>query len=181
MQEVQQYLDYVQLMTYDFHGAFTERTGHLANLYNDAVSGENLSADQAISLFVAAGVPIEKIVMGAAFYGRGWIGVPEKDHGLGQIAKEGDPVERGYAEICRLLEDKDKQYQYYWDDYAKAAYIYNGDSLITYEDPHALTEKVKYVQTHQMHGIMFWEYSADQSFTLLQHIYHEMHRNEAID
>lgn len=180
MKEVQKYLDYVQLMTYDFHGAFTEKTGHHANLYNDDVLDEKISADRAVSLFVEAGVPIEKIVMGAAFYGRGWIGVPPEKNGLGQTAGAGDTEDRGYDEICSLLNNRENHYRYYWDDHAKAAYIYNGDSLITYEDPRALTQKVKYVQSHHMHGMMFWEYSVDRSHTLVKHLYNEMNHEKKI-
>lgn len=176
MREVEKYLDYVQLMTYDFHGAFTKETGHHANLYDDNVLEEKISADRAISLYVNAGVPIEKIVMGAAFYGRGWLAVPPENNGLGQIAGAGDEKDYGYGEVRRLLEDKDMNYQYYWDDHAKAAYIYNGESLITYEDTRALSYKVRYVNEKNMYGIMFWEYTVDSTGTLIKHLFDEMNK-----
>ena len=176
MAEVQKYLDYVQLMTYDFHGEFKPVTGHHANLYDDAVNEEKVCADRTVRLFEEAGVPVEKMVMGAAFYGRGWIGVPPKNSGLGQIPKGGDGLHHGYADILRLQADEQAHYRYCWDDHAKAAYLYNGDSFITYEDKKALSYKADYVKKHGMHGIMFWEYSEDQTRTLVEHLYEEMNQ-----
>lgn len=176
MREVQKYLDYVQLMTYDFHGIFTPTTGHHANLYEDSVLEEKISANLAVKMFVEAGVPIEKIVMGAAFYGRGWSGVPAACNGLGQVPKNYEGSGHKYGEICKLLETGEGNYTYYWDDSAKAAYLYNGDSFISYEDKRALTYKVDYVREHGMHGIMFWEYSEDKTRTLVGHLYQELYK-----
>lgn len=180
MREVQKYLDYVQLMTYDLCNVFSKATGHHANLYEDSVNVEKSSADLAIKMFVDAGVPIEKIVMGAAFYGRSWVGVSDENHGLGQPVQTArqDTLGQsyGYSTIKKMLETGEGNYIYYWDDDAKAAYLYNGDCFITYEDERALSYKVAYVKEHQMKGIMFWEYSEDQTRTLVEHLYKEMRK-----
>ena len=177
MAEVQKYLDYVQLMTYDFHGVFTPTTGHHANLYDDAVlDEEKISADQAIKMFVEAGVPIEKIVMGAAFYGRCWNKVPAEHFGLGQVAAESGVTGCPYSRIQEMLKTGEGGFSYHWDDDAKAAYLYNGDTFITYEDERALTYKVEYVKEHNMAGIMFWEYSEDKTRTLVDHLYRELYK-----
>lgn len=178
MSEVQKYLDYVQLMTYDFYSSFSSTTGHHANLYADSVHEEKASSDLAVKMFVEAGVPIEKIVMGAAFYGRSWSGVPNVNNGLGQ------PVDKakasaftsayGYSTLCKMLETGEGNYTYYWDDDAKAAYLYNGDTFITYEDKRALSYKADYVRENKMKGIMFWEYSEDKTRTLVEHLYNEL-------
>lgn len=180
MGEVQKYLDYVQLMTYDFYNIFSDTTGHHAGLYADSVHGEQMCADMAVKMFVEAGVPMEKIVMGAAFYGRSWIGISDGNQGLGEPV--GDLTGKkfrhayGYGDICKLLENGEGGFSYCWDDNAKAAYLYNGDCFITYEDKRALSHKVEYVRTHQMRGIMFWEYSEDQTRTLVEHLYHELRK-----
>ena len=181
MGEVQKYLDYVQLMTYDFFSSFSPTTGHHANLYADGTAeAEKTSSDLAVKMFVEAGVPIEKIVMGAAFYGRSWVGVEAgSNHGLRQPANtEGRQFRRGYgySKICEMLETGEGNFTYYWDDAAKAAYLYNGDCFITYEDKRALSHKVEYVKEHQMKGIMFWEYSEDKSRTLVGHLYDELNK-----
>jgi chitinase len=78
---VSQYLDYVNLMTYDFTGEWSNVTGHHANLL---ASGEFNSGDKSVEIFEKAGVPREKMVLGAAFYGRGWRSVNPENLGLGQ-------------------------------------------------------------------------------------------------
>ena len=177
MGEVQKYLDYVQLMTYDFHGIFTPTTGHHANLFDDTViEEEKISADQAIKMFVAAGVPLEKIVMGAAFYGRCWSGVPAKHFGLGQIAAKPEVTGCKYSRIQEMLATGEGNFTYHWDEDAKAAFLYNGDTFITYEDERALSLKAEYVREHNMAGIMFWEYSEDQTRNLVGHLYRELYK-----
>ena len=76
MDQVQQYLDYVQLMTYDMRGGFQMLTGHHSNLYTPTGDLFRISADASVKLFLAAGVPKEKLVIGAAFYSRIWNGCP---------------------------------------------------------------------------------------------------------
>lgn len=175
MCEVQKYLDYVQLMTYDFHGVFTPTTGHHANLYDDAVIDEpKISADQAIKMFVAAGVPIEKIVIGAAFYGRCWKNVPAENFGLGQVPGCREVKGCPYSRIEEMLSTGEGGFEYHWDDDAKAAYLYNGDTFITYEDKRALSLKVEYAKEHNMAGIMFWEYGEDKTRSLVAHLYQEL-------
>lgn len=175
MQEVQKYLDYVQLMTYDFHGVFTHTTGHHANLYDDTVIDEpKISSDQAIKMFVEAGVPIEKIVMGAAFYGRCWKNVPSEHFGLGQVPGCREVKGCSYSSIEEMLSTGEGGFEYHWDDDAKAAYLYNGDTFITYEDKRALSLKVEYVKEHNMAGIMFWEYSEDKTQSLVGHLHTEL-------
>lgn len=177
MGEVQKYLDYIQLMTYDFHGIFTPTTGHHANLYDDTVlEEEKISANQAVEMFLAAGVPIEKIVMGAAFYGRCWQGVPAGHFGLGQVASKPGVTGCQYSRIQEMLRTGEGNFTYYWDDDAKAAYLYNGDTFITYEDEKALAYKADYVRKHHMAGMMFWEYSEDRTRTLVGHLYRELNK-----
>lgn len=177
MKEVQKYLDYVQLMTYDFHGVFTPTTGHHANLYDDTViDEEKISADQTVKMYAEAGVPIEKMVMGAAFYGRCWNKVPTEHFGLGQVAAESGVKACPYSRIQEMLKTGEGGFEYHWDDDAKAAYLYNGETFITYEDERALALKVDYVREQNMAGIMFWEYSEDKTRSLVGHLHRELYK-----
>ncbi|MGL5260378.1 MAG: glycoside hydrolase family 18 protein [Lachnospiraceae bacterium] len=166
MSDIVDDLDYVQLMTYDFHGGFSKITGHLANLYPSKSEPEAASAHTTIELFVKAGVPIEKIVMGAAFYGREWRGVPSINNGLSQIAEYAGDLFRGYAQIEETLANGEEGFEKFWDESAKSTFLYNKDSFISYEDKNALLEKVNYVKQYNMYGLMYWEYSQDSSMTL---------------
>lgn len=161
MKEVSELLDYVQLMTYDLYGGWDVVSGHHAGLYAPESGG--VCSHEAVEFFAEAGVPYEKMVMGAAFYSRGWIGVKE--------AKAGSPVSGSgdiysYSEICHLLETGKKKFEKLWDDKAKAAYLYNGSDFVSYEDERALEYKAEYVQDKNMYGMMYWEYGLDKTFTL---------------
>ena len=71
-----------------------------------------------------------------------------------------------YTELQRFLADP--SYKRFWDDTAKAAYLYNGQELISYEDPQSLAHKAAYVREKGLGGIMIWEYGHDLSGQLLE-------------
>ena len=67
------YLDFINLMAYDFHGKWERETGHNAPLYapsSDSEWRKQLSVDNAASLWVKLGAPKDKLVIGMPTYGR---------------------------------------------------------------------------------------------------------------
>jgi len=68
------YLDWMGIMTYDYHGSWESQTGFQSPLRRGENRGEaeGLSIVEAVDNFMAAGLPASKVVTGAAFYGRGW-------------------------------------------------------------------------------------------------------------
>lgn len=166
MKEVSGILDYVMLMTYDLRGGFSLQTGHHTNLYTGSGDLSMASTDYAVRLFEQAGVPAEKLVIGAAFYSRSWKGVPDRDHGFMQMAETiGD-----YGPVYSVLEEhyvNKNGYERHWDDEAKAPYLFNGSEFISYEDESSIRWKLNYVKEQNLAGIMFWEYSQDASHTLV--------------
>jgi chitinase len=68
------YLDWMGIMTYDFHGGWENQTGFQSPLRRGEGRGEaeGLSIVESVDNFMAAGLPASKVVTGAAFYGRGW-------------------------------------------------------------------------------------------------------------
>ncbi|WMT39459.1 glycoside hydrolase family 18 protein [Paenibacillus sp. D2_2] len=170
MDQVQQYLDFIQLMTYDMRGGFQVLTGHHANLYTSTGDLFRISTDASVNLFQRAGVPREKIVIGAAFYSRMWNQVPDRNHGLHQMAG----TTGGYGpDYTRLVKDyiNKNGYTRYWDEEARSPYIYNGSSFISYEDEQSIRHKCEYVKENGLAGVMFWEYSCDNTHLLLDAMY----------
>ncbi len=165
MDIVQQYLDYVQLMTYDMIGGFSMATGHHTNLYTPTVSLSDSSVDTTVKVFVDAGVPIEKLVIGVAFYSRQWSGVPNVDNGYMQHAKTAGGYGPGYSDLIEKYVNKNNFIRY-WDDEAKAPYLFDGNIFITYDDTESIKYKAEYVKEKNILGIMYWEYGCDRTFTL---------------
>jgi chitinase len=165
------YLDWFQVMAYDFHGGSWEnKTGHQAGLYGNPESNEPMyNVQHAIDLYMQQVDP-SKIVLGSPAYGRSWTGVPDGGtHGLNQVGT-GPGIgtwEKGvvdYWQIVNLVDQQPDVYHVYWDDVAKAPYIYstaNGGTFITYENPESLQYKLDYIKDLGLGGIMFWELDSD--------------------
>ncbi|MBB2147734.1 glycoside hydrolase family 18 protein [Pedobacter gandavensis] len=168
MDQAAKYLDYVNLMTYDYYSG--KIAGHHTNLYPSKLYQSDNSADKAIKAFVDAGVPISKLVMGIAFYGRNSKVAEGSATGLGATYIKGE-FGSGYTKIKDSLTNK-KGFVAYKDNDAKASYLYNSDTqtLITYDDEWSVREKCNYVNAHRMAGVMFWEYASDPKEYLLNEV-----------
>lgn len=174
MDKVQQYLDYVQLMTYDMRGGFQTLTGHHTNLYTPTGDIFRISVDRSVKIFMDAGVPREKIVIGAAFYSRMFKNVPDKNNGYLQMT-EGSSGGYGpdFTELDANYINKNG-FKRFWDDEAKAPYLFNGDTFISYEDEESIKHKCDYLKEQELDGIMFWEYKCDDTYRLLDAMHHEL-------
>jgi len=151
-------VDRVNLMTYDLVNGYSTVTGHHTALYSSTDQKE--STDNAVKYLIKLGIPSNKLVIGAAFYGRMWENVPDTRHGLYQSGKfkTGLNYNRFKTELS-----KEKGFVSYWDDVAKAPYSYNAAEklFITYDDKRSMELKARYVTEHRLNGIMFWEITND--------------------
>lgn len=168
------YLDWINIMTYDFHGAWDQVTGHLANLYPTTLAPDasGISCDTAVNAYLARGVAKEKLVLGVPFYGRAWGGVPATRNGLGQTATTpvtGSWGEAGYFDYADI---SSKGYPAFWDNSAQAPWSYSSQEqvFISYDNPQSLGLKGDYVNAKGLGGIMIWELSGDRTFALLDTI-----------
>lgn len=162
------FMDWINLMTYDFHNSLTPTTGHHAALSASATSaaGER-SVERAVAQFLAAGVPPRKLIVGVPFYGRAFAGVRAKDHGLDQPY---DRYDGDYAwprlEAEFIGRDGFVRYR---DASAQAPYLWNEQSrtFISYDDPQSLAAKARFVRAQGLGGMMYWEQSQDPDGELL--------------
>jgi chitinase len=169
MDKASEYLDYVNLMTYDFYTS-GDTAGHHSNLYPPEDYEKDASAHKTFNKFVEAGVPPEKLVMGIPFYGRSWIMKSAEKHGINM------PVEDrarggGYTYIKDSLVNQ-KGFVRYWDENAKAPYLFNAETnqLVVYDDEESVKLKCEYVIENNMGGVMFWQYASDTAEYLLDAI-----------
>ena len=173
--EAQQYLDFINIMSYDFYSGLSTISGHHSNLSKTDIPGSaNISTVIAVERHTKLGVPAEKLVVGVPFYGRYWRGVPETNHGLYQKGSTTGAY-KVYSDITSNYLNKNT-FTRYWDPAAKAPYLYSKDSamVITYDDPESLSVKTDYIRTKHLGGVMFWEYYADKSGELLDVLYQKL-------
>lgn len=167
LNEAHQYLDFVNIMAYDFRGAWSTLAGHHTNLCNSALDpapeNERISADATVRLYRDTfGVPGRKLVLGSAFYGKSWKEVGAENHGLYQ---PGVGVEGGGGNYNELVKRLDLGYVRYWDEKANAPFLYNAAEKVfwTYDDPQSMALKAQYIQHHGLGGVMFWEITGDDA------------------
>ncbi|MEL7341253.1 MAG: glycosyl hydrolase family 18 protein, partial [Bacteroidota bacterium] len=175
MDQAHQYLDFVNVMTYDFYGAWSPATGHHSNLFpSDSAAPIKRSAKQAIDEHLAAGIPKDKLVMGVAFYGRGWQGVQTYNQGLHQ-AFAGKAFAAGYKDLLAdWLSLPGTQAR--WDSLAAAPFLWNPDSavFVGYEDSVSMRQKAQFVRQEALGGIMFWHIRHDTADILLGSLYRHL-------
>lgn len=163
-----EYLDFINIMTYDFHHGGSTQTGHHANLWLsewDAADGD--ATDKAVELHLKAGVPPEKLNIGIPFYGRIWRGVEPVNNGL---YREAETTGAGmpYAEVLKALADP--AFTRLYDSSAASPFLWNAtDSVfISYEDEGSIAARMEYLRSKGLGGVMFWEYTEDVDGMLLK-------------
>jgi chitinase len=160
-------LDFYNVMTYDFHGAWTNHSGHNSPLFLSPLDpGQEGSLDTSTEQFLNQfGVPAEQINLGTAFYGyffdlnQLWA-FCDDDNLCGNA---GTPSVN-YAQVEELLKTGDWIENY--DDLAAAPYLLNPSAkrfgFITYDNPASTAAKVDYaLSARHLGGVFMWEISED--------------------
>jgi chitinase len=157
--KVMKKVDIVNLMTYDLVNGYSTTTGHHTPLFSSPQQLESI--DNAVQKLIQMKLPKQKMVIGAAFYGRVWEGVPDSNSGLYQQGKF--KTGTAFKNITSLY-SVDSGYQYHWDETAMSPFLYNSDRslFVTFDDKRSIELKVKYALEKKLGGIMFWELSNDQ-------------------
>ena len=151
--EMNQYLDFWNLMAYDYAGSWSTVTGHQANLYGVAPS-----TDVAVNYYISKGAPANKLVMGLPLYGRCFQNTdgPGKSYkGVGQGSWEAGNYDYKYLPLKGATERLDAKIGASW------SYDSGKREFVTYDTPALAIQKVQYINTKGMRGTMFWEMSGD--------------------
>jgi chitinase len=160
-------LDFATLQGYDFHGSWETVTNHQSAIRVPA--GEpvpaDFSIDGAVNAWVAAGAPPEKLVVGIPYYGQGWTGVSGGGKGLFQNATGPAPGTwaAGTEDYKVLTTLAHNGFQIHRDFRAGHAWLFDGTTFWTFDDPLVVLQKTLYIRTHGLGGAMVWELSGDDA------------------
>ena len=160
-------VDWLNVMTYDMNNIFSPVSGFNAPLAADPRdlapqpqrSRDNLTS--AVRFYESHGVPAAKIMLGIAFYGRGFTGVAPRDAGL--YSK----YTGGYAETpWRIIRSQfltDPDWVRHWSATAEAPWLYDGRHHVffTYDDPLSLGIKAEFARRERLRGVMIWVLGED--------------------
>jgi chitinase len=162
LKTLSRYMNDLSIMAYDMHWNGEKTTNLHSSLFHDPADpsqspADSHYADHAVEDFLRAGVPARKIVLGVPFYGKGWTGVNDANHGLYQQAKDASKSPPGYRNLKALPASADRQF------YSKLATcsIWNNNEFFSYDCPQAVRAKQQYVRQHHLGGVMFWEMGQD--------------------
>lgn len=135
--QVSQFLDYINLMTYDYHASFDGKTGYNAPLTSD----DNANVQASVNYWIQAGASANKLVVGVPSYGQSFTLVDPNNNGVGAPTTgpgEAGPVTQAagslaYYEIC------DKIHNNGWQVVRDSAdtietYAFQGNQWVSYDD-----------------------------------------------
>ncbi len=180
-------LDFLSVMSYDFHGGWNEFVENLANIYPDPADKETsamlmpvLNMDWAYRYYRGV-LPSEKILMGIPYYTRGWENVQGGTNGLHGTSKTpasgkyniwGDDLNGdGVLEPAGAnplwhglnLMDQDPNVKEYWDDVGKVPHLWNDKdkTFLSFENEKSIDERVKYIEDKNLGGALIWVMNGD--------------------
>ncbi|XP_062559639.1 acidic mammalian chitinase-like isoform X1 [Armigeres subalbatus] len=168
--QINKYVDFVNVMTYDLHAYWDAQTGHNSPLY--AATWETGSTTSMLNLnacvqgWLDDGLDASKLVMGVPAYGHTFTLASASSNGVGARtvgAGTAGPytLEAGllsYLEICERLKTG---YTTSWDDTQKVPYAFSGTQWISYDDANSIALKVAYAKSKNLGGIMIWSLESD--------------------
>ena len=157
-------LDFATVQGYDFHGTWESLTNHQSALREPAGAPvtPDFTLDRTVRSWLDRGAPRTKIVVGIPYYGRGWTGVTGGGDGLFQPAAGPAPAtfEAGYEDYKVL---KTLGYPVHRDLRAGHAWLFDGTTFWTYDDPFVVLQKSLYIRREGLGGAMMWSLDGDDA------------------
>lgn len=157
------YMNMVFAMTYDF-AVGDGAAAHHANLY--PVPGKTiLSGAEMIENLHTAGIPADKLVLGVAFYARGWKGAQYRN---GAVVTRDASQSIGAFRFRDLQANPPDGYKYAYDTDAEAAFLINRETggFISFDDPRSIAAKTDFVREKGLAGIFSWQVEQDNGALL---------------
>ncbi|WP_033293331.1 glycoside hydrolase family 18 protein [Amycolatopsis jejuensis] len=154
-----QYVDWYNVMTYDFFGAWAAQgptAPHSPLTSYDGIPAQGFNSDAAIQKLKAKGIAAEKLLLGIGFYGRGWTGVTQDAPGGTATGPAPGKYEQG-IEDYKILKSSCPA----TGTVAGTAYAKCGSQWWSYDTPSTIAGKVSYAKSQGLGGTMFWELSGD--------------------
>ncbi|MGW7413789.1 glycoside hydrolase family 18 protein [Streptomyces sp. NPDC054863] len=162
VRKVMKDFDFVNLQGYDFHVSGEKRTAQQSALF----ARGDFSVHGTVESWLKRGAPARKLVVGMPFYGQGWTGVTGGGNGLGKPATGPAPAKwaAGYADYKELQPlVREGKFKVHRDLLRGHAWLFDGTTLWTYDDPLVLATKAAYVRARGLGGAMAWSLDADTS------------------
>ncbi|MET8560560.1 glycoside hydrolase family 18 chitinase [Streptomyces flaveolus] len=156
-----QYVDWYNVMTYDFFGAWDAKgptAPHSPLTSYDGIPKAGFTTADAMAKFKAIGVPAKKLLIGIGFYGRGWTGVTQDAPGGTATGPATGTYEQGIEDYKVLKTSCPAT-----GTVAGTAYAHCGSNWWSYDTPATIKSKMAWANSQGLGGAFFWEFSGDTS------------------
>ncbi|KAI8435064.1 hypothetical protein MSG28_003474 [Choristoneura fumiferana] len=174
------HMDWIAVMTYDYHGQWDKKTGHVAPLYYHPDDDTTyFNANYTIHYWMNKGAPSKKLVMGIPMYGQTftlgtrWDTHPDlldKGDSMGlniPAISGGEPGEYtrakgflAYYEICDRI--RNKGWNVVKDPYGRMGpYAYKGNQWVSFDDVEIVRKKTEFIKSLNLGGGMIWALDLD--------------------
>ncbi|MET8097387.1 glycoside hydrolase family 18 chitinase [Streptomyces sp. NPDC005236] len=156
-----QYVDWYNVMSYDFFGAFAAQgptAPHSPLTSYSGIPTPGFDTADAIAKFKSKGVPASKLLIGIGFYGRGWTGVTQAAPGGTATGPAAGTYEQGIEDYKVLKTSCPAT-----GTIAGTAYAYCGNNWWSYDTPATIGTKMSWAKSQGLGGAFFWEFSGDTS------------------
>ncbi len=171
-EEIADDLDLVGFMTYDYHGDWSDHSGHNAPLRSggDACG----SVEESLRYALARGIPPGKLLIGLPFYGRSF-------DAPGLYQKFTKTRSYDYAEARAL---QNAGWAYRWDEAAGVPYLLRPDAaeILCFDDERSIADKCAFVRAMGTGGVIIWEVTQDTvagRAVLLEVVARELNKEDA--
>ncbi|WP_236239927.1 glycoside hydrolase family 18 chitinase [Streptomyces sp. CC228A] len=154
-----QYVDWYNVMTYDFFGAWAAKgptAPHSPLTSYAGIPQQGFNSAEAIAKLKAEGIPSAKLLLGIGFYGRGWTGVTQKEPGGTATGPAAGTYEQGIEDYKVLKTTCPAN-----GTVAGTAYAHCGTNWWSYDTPQTILSKMAWANNQGLGGAFFWEFSGD--------------------
>jgi chitinase len=144
--------DFIGFMTYDYHGDWSDHSGHNSPLYTPA--GDSCgSVDETFAYARSRQVPLSKLLVGVPFFGRSF-----------DCGAMGQPFTTSQGwDYSAIMALPGTNWTRIWDSAAQVPYMRrtDGTMVISYDDMSSVGLKCQYVKDKTSAGVIIWELGGD--------------------
>ncbi|MET9606193.1 glycoside hydrolase family 18 chitinase [Streptomyces sp. NPDC006512] len=154
-----QYVDFYNVMTYDFFGAWAAQgptAPHSPLTAYPGIPQDGFNSEAAITKLKGKGIAGSKLNLGIGFYGRGWTGVTQATPGGTATGPAPGTYEQGIEDYKVLKASCPST-----GTIAGTAYAKCGSNWWSYDTPATVASKMTWAKQQGLKGAFFWEFSGD--------------------
>ncbi|XP_065561191.1 LOW QUALITY PROTEIN: probable chitinase 10 [Artemia franciscana] len=162
---INQYLDWIGVMTYDYYGNWDKKTGHVSPLYHFPESDfDYFNTNYTINYWLSKGATRDKLTAGVPLYGQALSLRDKNKNGLNAPAT--NPGQAGeftrqagflaYYEICHRVNIKGGWTVVSDPEHRWGSYAYRGNQWVSFDDSSMIERKGRLFKEWGLAGVIVW-------------------------